>query len=81
MFILKSKRKTYPYERREDALSVLLLAKKNDSNIWLESETHYFDSEIGDILLIANNKKLNENPAGDTGKIIKSKPRNKGKVR
>jgi hypothetical protein len=77
MFILKSERKTYPYELREDALSVLLLAKKNGGNIWLESDTHYFDSEIKDILLIANNEKLNENTAGDTGKMLKSKSRNK----
>ena len=81
MYILKSERKTYPYERREDALIVLLLAQKNGANIWLDSETHYFDKDCKDILLIANNEKLNEKPEGDTGKVFKPKPRNKGSVR
>lgn len=81
MFILKSERKTYSYENHRDALNVLLLAKKNGANIWLESDTHYFDSEISDILLIANNEKLNEKPAGDTSEVFKSKPRNKGTVK
>jgi hypothetical protein len=78
MYVLKSNRKTYHYENHGDALSVLLLAKKNGANISLVSETHYFDSEIGDILLIANNEKLtNENDNGNTREVLKSKTRRK----
>jgi hypothetical protein len=81
MFILKSERKTYSYASHRDALSVLLTAQINGANIWLESDTHYFDKDCKDILLIANNENLNENDNGNTREIIKPKPKHKGKVR
>ena len=81
MFVLKSERKTYSYDNRESALSVLLLAKKNGAKIWLESDTYYFDSEVGDILLIANKELLNENNTANTRQVFKSKSGNKGKVK
>lgn len=79
MFVLKSQRKTYSYENRESALSVLLLAKNHGVDIFLESDTHYFDENCNDILLIGNKEILEtkENEINNGNKrVSKSKSKN-----
>lgn len=76
MFTLKTptKKFTEDYER---AKNILVSALVNKADISLVSETHYFDKDCKDILLIPTN----ENDNGNTGQVFKSKPRDKGKAK
>jgi hypothetical protein len=76
MFTLKTPTKEFT-EGYERAKNILISALVNKADISLVSDTHYFDKDCKDILLIANNENLNEKPTGDTGKVFKPKSRNK----
>ena len=76
LFTLKTPKKEFT-EGYERAKNILISALVNKADISLVSETHYFDNNLKDIILIT----INEKPAGDTGKVFKPKPRNKGSIR
>lgn len=74
MFTLKTPTKEFT-EEYERAKNILISALINKADISLVSDTHYFDKQVKDILLIAN-----ENSNGNPRQKFKSKPRNKGKA-